>query len=97
MQIRGSGDFPLEGFQNQEEGKRLPQEQSCIQPMEGFAVFQAYCAACHGRDAKGRGPAAGSLKTTCVGGLPVPEKLRGIFSEGACVVAAHQFLRLTDL
>ncbi|MBZ5627494.1 MAG: cytochrome c [Acidobacteriia bacterium] len=26
-------------------------------------MFAAYCAACHGKDAKGDGPAAGALKT----------------------------------
>ena len=29
----------------------------------GKAMFKQYCAACHGIDAKGRGPAAGSLNT----------------------------------
>lgn len=34
------------------------------------------------------------IEPTCVGGAPVPEAVREIFWEGACVVAAHQFLTL---
>jgi hypothetical protein len=34
------------------------------------------------------------MESTCVGGLPVPENMRRIFWEGACVVTAHQFPRL---
>jgi hypothetical protein len=34
------------------------------------------------------------LEPTCIGGAPVPEAIKEIFWEGACIVAAHQFLRL---
>lgn len=34
-----------------------------IQSVEGAATFKAYCAACHGADARGTGPAAKALKT----------------------------------
>jgi hypothetical protein len=34
------------------------------------------------------------IEPTCVGGVPVPEDVKEIFWEGACVVAAHQFLAL---
>jgi hypothetical protein len=34
------------------------------------------------------------IEPACAGGAPVPDKVRDIFWEGACVVAAHQFLRL---
>jgi hypothetical protein len=34
------------------------------------------------------------LEPTCLNGAPVPDDLRDIFWEGACVVAAHQFLTL---
>ncbi len=34
------------------------------------------------------------LEPACVGGAPVPDAIRKVFWEGACVVAAHQFLRL---
>ncbi len=32
------------------------------------------------------------LAPTCLGGVPIPEELQEIFREGACVIAAHQFL-----
>ena len=31
-------------------------------PLSGARMFKAYCAACHGKDAKGNGPAAAALK-----------------------------------
>ena len=31
-------------------------------PSSGKEMFMSYCAACHGKDAKGDGPAAGALK-----------------------------------
>src|SRR4051794_40877267 len=34
-----------------------------IPSMTGADLFQFYCATCHGRDAKGTGPAAAALKT----------------------------------
>jgi hypothetical protein len=34
------------------------------------------------------------IEPTCVGGVPVPDDVKEIFWEGACVVAAHQFLVL---
>ncbi len=35
-----------------------------------------------------------SIEPACLNGAPVPEYLKEIFWEGACVVAAHQFLTL---
>lgn len=32
------------------------------------------------------------IEPTCVGGEPIPEAVKAIFWEGACVVAAHQYL-----
>ena len=32
------------------------------------------------------------IEPTCVGGAPIPEAVKEIFWEGACVVAAHQYL-----
>lgn len=34
------------------------------------------------------------LEPTCVGGVAVPDEVKDIFWEGACVIAAHQFLTL---
>lgn len=35
---------------------------SASDPTSGPAMFASYCAACHGKDAKGSGPAAAALK-----------------------------------
>jgi len=35
-----------------------------IESIQGPALYQAYCAVCHGKDAKGAGPLAATLKTT---------------------------------
>ncbi len=34
------------------------------------------------------------IEPTCVDGKPIPDKIKDVFWEGACVVAAHQFLTL---
>ncbi len=34
------------------------------------------------------------LEPVCKGNLPIPEELKAIYWEGACVIAAHQFLTL---
>jgi len=41
----------------------VPDEQHLIGSLEGPALFRAYCAACHGVDARGGGPAAAALKS----------------------------------
>ena len=38
------------------------QQPTSIRPVEGAAIFQDFCASCHGRDARGKGPVSGSLK-----------------------------------
>jgi mono/diheme cytochrome c family protein len=40
-----------------------PEEKQLIESLDGPALFQAYCATCHGREATGKGPAASALKT----------------------------------
>ena len=47
----------------QEDNKGAQEEARLIQSLNGQALFQAYCASCHGKDAKGGGPAAPALKT----------------------------------
>lgn len=41
--------------------KKVPMKQTS--PASGKEMFTQYCAACHGADAKGDGPAASALKT----------------------------------
>lgn len=41
--------------------KKVPMKQTS--PASGKEMFTQYCAACHGADAKGDGPAAAALKT----------------------------------
>lgn len=43
------------------EVKKAPAPQTS--PASGKEMFEAYCAVCHGKDAKGGGPAAAALKT----------------------------------
>ena len=43
--------------------KEFQEEQRMIESLDGRLLFRAYCAACHGADGKGGGPAAASLKS----------------------------------
>ena len=72
-------NFPLAGFQEQAEGKSVTQEKDRSQFMEGPAVFQAYCAVCHGKDARGGGPAAGALKRRTPDLTRISRRNGGIF------------------
>lgn len=51
-----------------------------IQSVEGVDLFNAYCAVCHGKDAKGRGPAAAALKTPPADLTMLAKKNGGKFS-----------------
>jgi mono/diheme cytochrome c family protein len=91
-------NFPLEGFQKQAEGKSSTQEKGRSQFMEGPAVFQAYCAACHGKDARGGGPAASALKRRTPdltrmsrrnGGIFPFERIQKIISGNGPGITAH--------
>jgi mono/diheme cytochrome c family protein len=41
-----------------------PEEKRIISSLEGYDLYQAYCAVCHGSDAKGGGPMARALKVS---------------------------------
>ena len=47
----------------QEKPKIVMQPPKSISSIDGPAMFQEYCAACHGKQARGDGPAAAALKT----------------------------------
>jgi mono/diheme cytochrome c family protein len=74
-----------------------PQFQQLIQSVEGPDLFRAYCASCHGQDAKGNGPAAAMLKATVPdltviaanngGSFPAVRIRRIILGEG--MIASH--------
>ncbi len=48
----------------QEKPPSEDQFQNLIRSVKGVDLFRAYCASCHGIDAKGHGPAAPALKAT---------------------------------
>ena len=52
-------------------------------PTSGKEMFESYCAVCHGKDAKGNGPAASALK------VPPPDLTQLAKKEGGKYPAAH--------
>jgi len=46
----------------QKPGPQSPETVHLIDSIQGPALFNAYCAVCHGKDGKGAGPMAGLLK-----------------------------------
>ncbi len=78
----------------QDSEKQLP---PLIRSVEGPDLFRAYCASCHGRDAKGNGPAASSLKATVPDLTMIPRNEKGDFPtervrriiQGEGIIASH--------
>jgi hypothetical protein len=68
-----------------------------IESMYGPDLYRLYCASCHGRDAKGNGPAAGALKVPPPDLTVLARQRKGVFSaldveaiiRGGTNVAAH--------
>lgn len=57
--------FSASQFHAQEKEKTLKKAPiRNTSPVSGQEMFQSYCAVCHGKDAKGAGPATEALKTT---------------------------------
>ncbi len=83
------------GAQQQQESDK--QYEHLIRSVEGPDLFRAYCASCHGKDGKGNGPAAATLKATVPdlttitvnndGNFPVARIKRIIMGEG--MIASH--------
>ena len=48
---------------DQDDQYLLPEERQLMESLDGPALFQAYCATCHGSEARGNGPAVSALKT----------------------------------
>jgi len=63
-----AGTSLLHPAQSEAEGKKPvpPDAESVrlIDSLDGAALYRAYCAVCHGSDARGDGPMAASLKVT---------------------------------
>lgn len=66
-------------------------------PSSGEGMFNAYCASCHGQDAKGNGPAAPAMKTPPANLTLLSSKNNGTFPElqvaqaikGDSMISAH--------
>lgn len=56
--------------------------QTLIRSVEGPNLFRAYCASCHGADAKGNGPAAPALKSKVPDLTLLTKRNGGRFPEG---------------
>jgi len=66
---------------NQASVKHVPI--SNVSPTSGKEMFESYCAVCHGKDAKGNGPAASALK------IPPPDLTQLAKKSGGKYPAAH--------
>jgi mono/diheme cytochrome c family protein len=85
------------GARPQEQQQPDKQYQQLIRSVEGPDLFRAYCASCHGKDGKGNGPVAATLKATVPdltiitvsndGNFPVARMKRIIMGEG--MIASH--------
>jgi len=81
----------------QEKQEPEPQFQQLIRSVDGPDLFRAYCASCHGKDGKGNGPVAATLRATVPdltiitvsndGNFPVARIKRIIMGEG--MIASH--------
>jgi mono/diheme cytochrome c family protein len=58
-----------------------PQKSETEQVTEGKAIFQLYCAACHGSDARGSGPVAVDLKRPPPSLREIAKRRQGKFNE----------------
>jgi mono/diheme cytochrome c family protein len=94
--VLGTGSAPAQD--NKEPAKtikRVPVTASAT--MDGHEMFDHYCAVCHGKDAKGTGPAADALKKAPADLTQIARKAGGKFPElhvtrvikGDDVVGAH--------
>lgn len=48
-------------------------------PLDGPSIYKAYCAACHGADGKGHGPAAETLKYKPIDLTAIAKNNKGVF------------------
>jgi mono/diheme cytochrome c family protein len=60
-------------------GKIPPPETRLIDSLDGYALYQSYCAVCHGKDAKGDGPMARVLKDPPLDLTQIAVRNSGVF------------------
>ena len=65
------------GFAQTKEVKRQPIQHTSA--ASGSEMFNSYCAPCHGKDAKGNGPAAAAMKTAPANLAELAKKNNGKF------------------
>jgi mono/diheme cytochrome c family protein len=65
-----------------------------IQSIEGVDTFRAYCAVCHGEQAKGNGPAASALKKAPADLTGIAKRHNGKFSQSdvEAIILGNQVL-----
>jgi len=61
---------------NSGKAQKLPPDAQPVGSLDGSVLYKAYCASCHGTDARGGGPMAKSLK------VPPPDLTRIYISNG---------------
>jgi len=66
-------------FAQDNQAKKDPIKQEA--PLSGALMFKAYCAACHGKDGKGHGPAASALKQEPADLTTLAKRHGGIFPD----------------
>jgi hypothetical protein len=91
LSVAAAGWIVLFGFpvqmhaQSQRPPGKVPPSEQQFQPLirsvEGPNLFRAYCASCHGIDAKGYGPAAPALKAKVPDLTLLAKRNRGRFPE----------------
>ncbi len=95
-----SGALLITAATETQDGKLAPRpgEQSLIVSIRGDDLYKAYCAACHGEDAKGHGPMAFWLKVAPPdltriavrnGGVFPLARVSGIISGGEALPSGH--------
>lgn len=97
MLVAGMGAKTRTGSQTTQEPANSEKQQTLIRSVEGVDLYRAYCASCHGKDGKGKGPVAPALKATVPdltviaknngGKFPAARVRRIITGEG--IIASH--------
>jgi mono/diheme cytochrome c family protein len=62
-----------------QEGEVKGREVKLIDSIQGPDLYRAYCASCHGKDAKGKGPMVAVLKTAPADLTRISLRNRGVF------------------